>query len=128
MRGRGQRVADNRRVPAAANVSIPAFASRLAFVDVETTGSSPARERVTEIGVVRVDVDGASTRVDEWSTLVNPGVPIPPEIEWLTGITNEMVRAAPPFEAVAQDLIDRLDGAVFVAHNARFDYGFLRSG
>jgi len=54
-------------------------------------------------------------------------VPIPPDIEWLTGITNEMVRAAPPFEMVAQDLIDRLDGAVFVAHNARFDYGFLRA-
>jgi DNA polymerase-3 subunit epsilon len=85
------------------------------------------RERVTEIGVVRVDVDGDAARVDEWSTLVNPGVPIPPEIEWLTGITNEMVRAAPPFAAVAQDLIDRLDGAVFVAHNARFDYGFLRA-
>lgn len=108
-------------------VSFPAFAPRLAFVDVETTGSSPTRERVTEIGLVRVDVDGDATRVDEWSTLVNPGVPIPPEIEWLTGITNAMVRAAPPFEAVAQDLIDRLDGAVFVAHNARFDYGFLRA-
>ena len=108
-------------------MSIPAFAPRLAFVDVETTGSSPTRERVTEIGVVRVDVDGESTRIDEWSTLVNPGVPIPPEIEWLTGITNEMVRNAPRFEQVAQDLIDRLDGAVFVAHNARFDYGFLRA-
>jgi DNA polymerase-3 subunit epsilon len=108
-------------------VSIPAFAPRLAFVDVETTGSSPTRERVTEIGLVRVDIDGDATRVDEWSTLVNPGVPIPPEIEWLTGITNEMVRAAPRFEQVAQELIDRLDGAVFVAHNARFDYGFLRA-
>jgi DNA polymerase-3 subunit epsilon len=108
-------------------VPVPAFAPRLAFVDVETTGSSPARERVTEIGVVLVDIDGESARVDEWSTLVNPGVPVPPEIEWLTGITSEMVRAAPPFEAVAQDLIDRLDGAVFVAHNARFDYGFLRA-
>jgi DNA polymerase III epsilon subunit-like protein len=87
--------ADNRRLcrrsPA---VSIPAFAPRLAFVDVETTGSSPTRERVTEIGVVRVDIDGESTRIDEWSTLVNPGVPIPPEIEWLTGITNAMVRGA----------------------------------
>ena len=106
---------------------IPAFAPRLAFVDVETTGTSPTRERVTEIGVVRVDIDGDATRIDEWSTLVNPGMPIPPEIEWLTGITNEMVRAAPPFAAVAQELIDRLDGAIFVAHNARFDYGFLRA-
>jgi DNA polymerase-3 subunit epsilon len=108
-------------------VLVPAFAPRLVFVDLETTGSSPARERVTEIGVVRVDFDGEATRVDEWSTLVNPGIPIPPEIEWLTGITNDMVRAAPPFSSVAQDLIDRLDGAVFIAHNARFDYGFLRA-
>ena len=108
-------------------VTVPAFAPRLAFVDVETTGSSPTRERVTEIGLVRVDFDGDATRVDEWSTLVNPGRPIPPEIEWLTGITNEMVRAAPPFADVAQELIDRLEGAVFVAHNARFDYGFLRA-
>ena len=108
-------------------MSIPAFAPRLAFIDVETTGSSPARERVTEIGLVRVDVDGDATRIEEWSTLVNPGVPIPPEIEWLTGITNDMVRAAPSFDQVAQDLIDRLDGAIFVAHNARFDYGFLRA-
>ena len=106
---------------------IPAFAPRLCFVDVETTGSSPVRERVTEVGLVRVDIDGDALRVDEWSTLVNPGTPIPPEIEWLTGITNAMVRDAPPFADVAQELIDRLDGAVFVAHNARFDYGFLRA-
>lgn len=106
---------------------IPAFAPRLCFVDVETTGSSPVRERVVEVGLVRVDVDGEAIRVDEWSTLVNPGVPIPPEIEWLTGITGAMVRAAPAFADIAQELIDRLDGAVFVAHNARFDYGFLRA-
>ncbi|MGH6612211.1 MAG: 3'-5' exonuclease, partial [Burkholderiaceae bacterium] len=106
---------------------LPVFAPRLAFVDVETTGSSPQRERVTEVGVVRVDFDGDQMRVDEWATLVNPGVPIPAEIQWLTGITNEMVRRAPPFEEVAQALFDRLEGAIFVAHNARFDYGFLRA-
>ena len=106
---------------------LPAFASRLAFVDVETTGSSPRRERVTEIGVVRVDFDDDAVRVDEWATLVNPGVPIPADVQWLTGITNEMVRAAPQFADVAQTLFDRLEGAIFVAHNARFDYGFLRA-
>ena len=58
----------------------PSIAPRLAFVDVETTGSSPERARVTEVGVVRVDFDGDDVRVDEWSTLVNPGVPIPAEI------------------------------------------------
>ena len=105
----------------------PALGPSLAFVDVETTGGSPAREHVTEVGIVRVDFDGDDVRVDEWSTLVNPGVPIPAEIQWLTGITNEMVRAAPPFTEVAQVVFDRLEGAIFVAHNARFDYGFLRS-
>ena len=105
----------------------PALGPRLAFVDVETTGGSPARERVTEVGVVRVDFDDDEVRVDEWSTLVNPGVPIPAEIQWVTGITNEMVRAAPPFAEIAQLVFDRLEGALFVAHNARFDYGFLRA-
>ncbi len=105
----------------------PPVAPRLALVDVETTGSSPARERVTEIGVVQVDFDHDAVRIEEWATLVNPGVPIPAEIQWLTGITNEMVRSAPSFAEVAQPLFDRLDGAIFVAHNARFDYGFLRA-
>lgn len=103
------------------------FAPRICFVDVETTGASPRRERVTEVGVVTVDVDGDDVRVDEWSTLVNPGVPIPPDIQWLTGISNEMVRAAPPFGDVAQQLFDRLADGVFVAHNVRFDYGFLKA-
>lgn len=103
------------------------FAPRVCFVDVETTGSSPARERVTEVGVVSVEADGDELRVSEWSSLVNPGVPIPGEIQWLTGITNEMVRAAPPFSALAEELAARLHDAVFVAHNVRFDYGFLRA-
>jgi DNA polymerase-3 subunit epsilon len=105
----------------------PAFAPRLAFVDVETTGSSPERERVTEVGLVGVDFDGDDLRVTEWSSLINPGMPIPAEIQWLTGITNDMVRDAPAFADLAQELYDRLDGVVFVAHNARFDYGFLRA-
>ncbi len=100
---------------------------RWVFVDVETTGASPARERVTEVGVVTVDTDGDAQRVSEWSTLVNPGVPIPAEIQWLTGITNEMVRDAPPFADIAETLYDRLSEAVFVAHNVRFDHGFLKS-
>ncbi|GAB4480026.1 MAG: exonuclease domain-containing protein [Burkholderiaceae bacterium] len=103
------------------------FAPRVCFVDVETTGASPARERVTEVGVVTVDRDGDALRVAEWSTLVNPGVPIPSDIQWLTGITNEMVRAAPRFADIAPALLDRLRDAVFVAHNARFDYGFLKT-
>ena len=106
---------------------LPMFAPRICFVDVETTGSSPARERVTEVGVVSVEAEGDDLRVSEWSSLVNPGVPIPSEIQWLTGITNDMVRAAPSFTEIAHDLAARLHDAIFVAHNARFDYGFLRA-
>ena len=105
----------------------PRVAPRLALVDVETTGSSPQRERVIEVGVVQIDFDDETVRVEQWSTLVNPGIPIPSEIQWLTGITYDMVRSAPSFADIAQTLFDRLDGAVFVAHNARFDYAFIRA-
>ena len=104
------------------------FAPSLAFVDLETTGMSAGEDRITEIGVVRVDAaaDGTAPQVTEWSTLVDPGVPIPPAIVALTGIDNAMVAGAPPFSALVRDIAALLDGAVFVAHNARFDYGFLK--
>ncbi|HEX6689830.1 MAG TPA: exonuclease domain-containing protein [Burkholderiales bacterium] len=95
----------------------------LAIVDLETTGSDPASDRVTEIAVLAIDNFGVT---GEWSTLVNPGTGIPGPIQALTGITSEMVAAAPRFAQLAGELYERLDGRVFVAHNARFDYGFLR--
>jgi DNA polymerase-3 subunit epsilon len=97
---------------------------RYAFVDLETSGVSPADDRITEIGIVLVDDDAL---VEEWSSLVDPGVPIPPEIQALTGITNEMVRGAPRFADLLPEVAARLVGRVFVAHNARFDYGFLKA-
>jgi DNA polymerase-3 subunit epsilon len=97
--------------------------SPLAVVDLETTGSQPACDRITEIGVIEVDGFEVSS---EWSTLVNPGAGIPAGIQALTGISNEMVARAPSFAELAGDLYERLAGRVFVAHNARFDYGFLR--
>jgi len=95
----------------------------LAIVDLETTGGEPARDRITEIGVIAVDGFEVSS---EWSTLVNPGAAIPAPIQALTGITSEMLAAAPRFGELAGALHERLAGRVFVAHNARFDYGFLR--
>ena len=79
------------------------FAPAIAFVDVETTGTRASADRVTEVGVVRVDADpaGGDPRVTEWSSLVDPGVPIPPAIQTLTGISDAMVRGAPPFGAIA---------------------------
>ena len=95
----------------------------LAIVDLETTGAHPSHDRVTEIAVI--EVDGGEV-AGEWSTLVNPGTSIPPAIQALTGITNAMVADAPSFGALAAQLHERLEGRVLVAHNARFDYGFLK--
>ncbi|MBP8308939.1 MAG: GIY-YIG nuclease family protein [Burkholderiaceae bacterium] len=103
------------------------FAPRIAFVDVETTGTSPMGCRVTEVGIVIVTQTEDEVVVDEWSSLVDPGVPIPPEIRFLTGITDAMLAGAPSFAQLAPQILERLEGAVFVAHQARFDYGFIRA-
>lgn len=97
---------------------------KLVFIDLETTGINPVSDRITEIGIVEVDATGSVTR---WSTLVNPEIPIPPFIQTLTGIDNAMVRNAPVFADIAEQLALRLQGGLFIAHNARFDYGFLRN-
>jgi DNA polymerase-3 subunit epsilon len=95
----------------------------LAFVDLETTGATATSDRITEIGIIEVDENG----MREWSTLVNPGTPISSFIESLTGISNALVANAPAFEDVAEEVLARLDGRLFIAHNARFDYGFLKN-
>ena len=104
------------------------FAPAIAFVDLETTGTRARADRITEVGIVRVAVDarGGPPSVDAWSSLVVPGIPIPPEIQALTGITDAMVRSAPTFGSVVRDIEERLRDCIFVAHNARFDYGFLK--
>lgn len=100
------------------------LAPRLAIVDLETTGMSARSDRVTEIAVLDVE-DGRL--IGEWTTLINPGIPIPPEIRGLTGINDSMVRDAPAFADIAAELAPRLEGRVLVAHNVRFDYGFLKA-
>jgi DNA polymerase-3 subunit epsilon len=99
------------------------FDQPCAIVDLETTGGHITRDRITEIGIVLVDGD----RVERFSSLINPGQPIPPFIEKMTGISNEMVADAPPFEALADEILAMLSGRLFIAHNARFDYGFLKN-
>jgi DNA polymerase-3 subunit epsilon len=103
---------------------LPISARALAFVDLETTGATATSDRITEIGIIEVDADGS---VREWQQLVNPGTRIPPFIEQLTGISNELVAAAPPFAEVADETWRRLAGRLFIAHNARFDYSFLKN-
>lgn len=97
---------------------------RLALVDLETTGADPRADRITEIGIVLID---AGVVVEEYCTLVDPGRTIPPGIETLTGITQAMVDGAPSFDDIALDVAARLNGRTLVAHNARFDYAFLRN-
>jgi len=96
----------------------------LIFLDLETTGMNADEERITEIGLVEV-ADGEL--IGSWSQLVNPERSIPPFIQSLTGISNQMVRDAPRFEQLAPTLFARLEGKILIAHNARFDYGFLKS-
>ncbi|SEE02607.1 DEDD exonuclease domain-containing protein [Ruania alba] len=102
----------------------PLFDATFVVVDLETTGGSPRESAITEIGAVKVrggDVLG------EFQTLVNPGVGIPPTITVLTGITNAMVMTAPPITEVLPAFLEFTRGAILVAHNARFDVGFLRA-
>ena len=98
------------------------FDRKVVFLDLETTGASAARDRITEVGLIEVD---GGYFVREWSTLVNPGIPIPPLIQSLTGINDAMVAKAPYFEDIARELYEAIDGRMLIAHNARFDYGFL---
>jgi DNA polymerase-3 subunit epsilon len=94
-----------------------------AVVDVETTGMrAGASDRITEIAVVVVH---GGRREVVFDSLVNPGRPIPPAICAITNITNEMVQRAPTFAEVADQVLAALAGRVFVAHNARFDWGFI---
>ncbi len=96
----------------------------LVFVDLETTGGNAAHHRITEVGIVRME---RGEVVEEWSSLVNPECRIPHYIEAFTGITNDMVAGAPRFADIAGRVLEKLRAPVFVAHNARFDYAFLRT-
>jgi DNA polymerase-3 subunit epsilon len=96
---------------------------KFAIVDIETTGANALRDRITEIAIYLHD---GNKVIDEFSTLINPECSIPPFISKLTGISDDMVENAPKFYEVAKRIVQITDGAVFVAHNASFDYNFLR--
>jgi len=95
-----------------------------AIIDVETTGGSPAIERITEIAVV---VHNGEKIVDEFCSLVNPEKKIPYFITNLTGITNAMVSDSPKFYEIAKKIIELTTDCIFVAHNVSFDYHFIRN-
>ena len=100
------------------------FPGPAVFVDVETNGGNGPSGRIIEVGLIRVE-DGEVVR--EYKSLVNPGTGVPAWIERLTGIRNSDLTDAPYFEDIAEELREILDGAIFVAHNVRFDYSFFRS-
>ena len=94
-----------------------------AIVDIETTGGYAENHRITEVAIY---LHNGLQVTESFHTLINPGRNIPYYITGLTGITTEMVLDSPQFEEIAEDLFKRLEGRIFVAHNAHFDYSFLK--
>ncbi len=90
--------------------------------DIETTGFSPVNNRIIEIGAVKVR---NGEIIDRYSTFVNPDVPIPFEIEKLTGIRDDMVMDYPQIDVILPQFLEFCDGAIMVAHNANFDMSFI---
>jgi len=106
------------------DLGTPLLDVEFVVLDLETTGGSPAHDRITEVGAVKIR---GGEVLGTFHTLVNPEVPIPPLISALTGITNPMVADAEPIEVVLPCLLEFLGGAVLVAHNASFDRRFVQA-
>ncbi|GAA5225366.1 exonuclease domain-containing protein [Membranihabitans marinus] len=96
---------------------------RFAIIDIETTGGNYKTDRITEIGIA---IHNGQEVVQRFESLINPCSPIPPFIQKLTGITNEMVMDAPEFYEVAKQIVELTEDCIFVAHNVKFDYYFIR--
>jgi len=94
-----------------------------AIVDIETTGGYANANGITEVAIL---IHDGKEVVQRYTTLINPGVPIPVYISALTGISNEMVRSAPAFRDVAAEIFSLIHDKIFIAHNVNFDYSFLR--
>ncbi len=94
-----------------------------AIIDIETTGGNASRERITEIAIF---IHDGKQIINEYSTLINPECSVPPFVARLTGITDKMLIDAPKFFEVARDIVEITEGCTFVAHNAAFDYSFVK--
>ncbi|WP_281225548.1 exonuclease domain-containing protein [Flavobacterium aquiphilum] len=94
-----------------------------AIVDIETTGGNASGSRITEIAII---IHDGTNVIDRWETLVNPQKEIPLPIFAMTGISDEMVRDAPIFDAISEKVLAMLTDRIFVAHNVNFDYSFVR--
>ncbi len=97
---------------------------KYSFVDIETTGSHSRYDRIIEIGILRVEEDKL---VKTYNQLINPQTYLSPFISQMTGINADELETAPPFEHIKEEILEVLDDTVFVAHNVRFDYGFIKN-
>ncbi|MBI1227903.1 MAG: DNA polymerase III subunit epsilon [Bacteroidetes bacterium] len=97
--------------------------AKYAIIDIETTGGRAAKDKITEIAIV---IHNGTQVLETFETLLNPETTIPYGITELTGISNEMVMKAPRFYEIAKKVVEMTEGAVFVAHNVRFDYSFIQ--
>lgn len=93
------------------------------IIDIETTGGGAKTNKITEIAIIRYD---GTEIVDEFSSLVDPEMPIPKFITGITGIDDEMVADAPKFYEIAKRIVEITEDAIFVAHNVSFDFGFIK--
>ncbi len=95
-----------------------------AIIDIETTGGNPEKDKITEIAILIFD---GQKVVKTFESLINPQRPIPSYISQLTGISNEMVENAPCFYEIAKEIVEITENTIFVAHNVRFDYNFVKA-
>jgi DNA polymerase III subunit epsilon len=93
------------------------------IIDIETTGNNSKYSKITELAVYQ---HNGQNITNIYTKLINPGIDIPYYITKLTGIDNEMVKNAPKFHEVARDIVELTAGRVFVAHNVKFDYSFIK--
>ena len=100
------------------------FPDSMVILDCETTGGQAIHHRIIEIGLVVIE---QGKLVETWQSFIDPNVQIPPFIQKLTGISPGMLVGAPAFSDIAQTLLKKLEGRTLVAHNARFDYSFLKN-
>jgi len=98
--------------------------NKYAIIDIETTGGSAKRDRITEIAII---ISDGTKVIDTYESLVNPGVSIPYNITRITGINNQMVEDAPRFYEIAKNIVAKTEGCIFVAHNVQFDYNFIKN-
>jgi DNA polymerase III subunit epsilon len=110
--------------PSFDDLSTPLFDVTFCVLDLETTGVSPSECAITEVGAVRYR---GGDLMGSFQTLVDPGLPIPPSITYLTGITESMIYDAPQIDSVLPAFIEFIGDAVIVGHNVRFDLSFLEA-